>query len=175
MSDPGWGYDRGMGLFLPPTAAPSTPAASRENMAAAVRDDLRQLLVDVCNPMDKVGHALAVAGGGILWRQVFVKEYGALYDGNRAQADHLADVLFTYICWSWRRQYGTEGAGAFLDAVHVPSPRSEKEIEAEIEDAWTVDIASSNEAMEKFYVGSARHRTGADAFNSFWNKPQDEK
>lgn len=165
-----WARDTISGLILPESTKPSTQAGSKESVAELMKDDLRQLLIDIVH--DKVGHAMAVAGGESNWRDVFGKEYGACFNGNRAQCDTLADVLYRFICGSWRTKYPRESASAFLDAVHIPSPLSEATQEQEIEDAWCVDIASSEESMQTHYVGSGRRRTGRDAFSSFWHQPQ---
>ena len=165
-----WSRDPSSGLVLPASTMPSTRPGSRESAAQLLKDDFKQLLIDILH--DKVGHAMAVAGGECHWREVFVKEYGACFNGNRAQADTLADVLFRFIRTSWRTKYPKESASAFLDAVHIAKPLTEQEQEQEIEDAWRVDIASSEESMQKHYVGSGRTRTGRDAFSSFWHKPQ---
>ncbi len=53
-------------------------------------------------------------------------------------------------------------AGAFLDAVHIPKPLSDKEQQEEIDNAWELEIAGSEDAMRKFYEGSARVRKGKD-------------
>ena len=165
-----WSRDEGTGLVLPESARPSTPSGSRAAVAQQLKDDLTQLLTDVT--YDKLGHAMAVAGGAFNWREVFVKEYGACWNGNRAQCDTAADTMFRLLVGIWRRKYPGESAVAFLDAVHVPKELTEREREDEIEDAWEIEIASSQESMERSYVGSARTRKGKDIFNSFWQRPQ---
>ena len=167
-----WSRDEGTGLVLPESARPSTPSGSRAEVAQMLKDDLSQLLIDVAH--DKVGHAMAVAGGETHWRAAFVKEYGACWTGNRAQCDTAADTMFRLLVGIWRRKYPGESAGAFLDAVHIPNALSEREQEKAIEDAWEVEIGSCEESMQRTYVGSARTRKGKDAFSSFWMKnPKD--
>lgn len=156
----GWTHDRQTGLVLPASVAPSNPPASRQSVADVVKADIKQLLVDIVH--DKPGHAMAVAGGETHWREVFAKEYGAFYNGNRGQCDHLADVLYRFICTAWREKYPHESARAFLDSVHIPKPLSEKEQQEEIDNAWVLEIAGSDDAMHKHYEGSARVRTGKD-------------
>lgn len=155
-----WWQDPHTGLVIPTQGLPTHRQGNREEMADAIKDDFRQLLVDVLH--DKPGHAMAVAGGEFHWRGVFAKEYGACFNGNRAQCDHLADVLYRFICTSWRKKYPGESARAFLDAVHIPSPLSEKAQEEEIDNAWELEIAGSEDAMQRFYEGSARSRKGKD-------------
>lgn len=165
-----WARDAETGLLLPESAKPSTASGSRYEVAQALKEDLLQLLADIGH--DKVGHAMAVAGGQFHWRSVFTKEYGACWNGNRSQCDAAADSLFQVITRMWRRKYPEETAQAFLDGVHIPKPLTEREQDQEIEDAWRVDIASSDASMHTHYVGSARTRTGRDAFSTFWQKPQ---
>ena len=167
-----WSRDAATGLVIPASVMPSQPMGSKASVAKLLRDDLNQLLADIGH--DKVGHAMAVAGGEVHWRAVFTKEYGGCWNGNRTQCDTAADTLFRVIVGLWRTKYPGESASAFLDAVHIAKPLSEQEQEAEIEDAWKVDIASSEESMQKHYVGSARTRTGRDAFSSFWQRPPED-
>lgn len=167
-----WSRQASSGLLLPESVQPSTPLGSKESIAQLLKDDLMQLLTDIGS--DKLGHAMVVAAGQVHWRAVFTKEYGACWNGNRAQCDIAADTMYRVIVGLWRTKYPTESASAFLDAVHVPKDLTEAEREAEIEDAWHLDIASSEESMATHYVGSARTRTGRDIFSSFWHKPQNK-
>lgn len=160
-----WGYDPSSGLHLPPSSRPSTPQASRQEMVAAIKMELRQLVVDATH--DQADHALAVAGGPVLWRQVFQKEFGALWTGNRAQADNVADALYRVIVGLWDKRYPGVKAKAFLDAVHIPSPLSEKEWNKEVDDAWELEIGGSEEGLRFNYEGSARVRKGADLGNKY--------
>ena len=157
-------------LFPGSTAAPSSTAleGSPADAVALLKEDVRQLLIDLLH--DKVGHAMAVAAGEFEWREIFMKQYGACFLGNTSQCDHLANVLFRFIRTTWRERYHPESATAFLDSVHIPSPLSEREQEREIEDAWEVEIGSSDLAMEQHYVGGARTRKGRDAFLSGWHR-----
>lgn len=155
-----WVRDPATGLALPFHTRPTTRLGSREDMTEVVGDDLKQLLVDILH--DKPGHAMAVAGGQFNWRAVFSKEYGACFEGNRAQCDQIADTVFRVIEATWRRKYPSESASAFLDAIHIPSPLSEQEWQNEVDNAWELEIAGSEEAMRQFYEGSARTRKGKD-------------
>lgn len=155
-----WVHDGQTGLVLPWSAKPTTKPGSRESMAQLVADDLKQLLVDMFH--DKVGHAMAVAGGKFHWRAAFSKEYGACFEGNRGQCDTIADTLYDSLVKVWQNKYKGESAGQFLDAVHIPRPLSEKEWQEEVDNAWELEIAGSEEGMRKFYEGSARVRKGKD-------------
>ena len=167
-----WGRDPLSGLLLPGSVAPSSTAldGSPADAVALLKEDIRHLLIDLLH--DKVGHAMAVAAGESQWRAVFMKQYGACFLGNTGQCDHLANVLFRFIRTTWRERYHPDSATAFLDSVHIPSPLSEAEQEREIEDAWEVEIGSSDLAMQQHYVGAARTRRGKDAFASWWHRPQ---
>lgn len=158
------------GILL--TDAPTPTVNLREETANIVKANIRQLLVDVLS--EKVGHAMAVAAGATFWRETFVRNMGAFWGNNRGEADNVADSVFRFLETAWRKQYPDQNATAFLDAVHVPSPESEHERERAIEDAWEVEIAGSEEAMERHYHGSARVRKGRDIFSSFWQKTPDK-
>ena len=155
-----WWRDPQTGLVIPTQGLPTRRQGTREEMGDVIKDDFRQLLVDILH--DKPGHAMAVAGGESHWRAVFGREYGACFDGNRAQCDRLADVLYRFICTAWRKKYPGESATAFLDAVHIPSPLSDKQWQEEVDNAWELEIAGSEDAMRKFYEGGARTRKGKD-------------
>ena len=152
------------------TDAPSLGAGKglREEVRDIVRANVRQILIDCL--ADKLGHAYAVASGKTHFREVFVREMGAHWGNNRGDADHVADTCFQFIEKAWRDKYPGLSAFAFLDAVHVESPQSQAAFEREVEDAWEVEIAGSQEAMERHYVGSARVRKGKEIFSSFWQK-----
>lgn len=143
----------------------------RDEVKRTVKSEIRQLLVDVL--ADKIGHAMAVAAGRTFWRETFVRNMGAFWGNSRGEADHVADVTFQFIERAWADRYKGESAFQFLDSVHVPSEQSKAEFEREVEDAWEVEIAGSQEAMERHYYGSARVRKGRDIFSSFWQKPPD--
>lgn len=155
-----WFRDPATGLSLPLSSRPTTAMGSRADMTAIVADDLKQLLVDILH--DKPGHAMAVAGGQFHWRAVFSKEYGACFEGNRGQCDEIADTMFRIIEQTWRRKYPGESARVFLDAVYIPSPLSDTQWQVEVDEAWELEIAGSEDAMRQFYEGSARTRKGKD-------------
>ena len=122
--------------------------------------NIRQLLIDAVH--DKVGHAEAVAAGRFTFREVFTRHMGGYFGNDRENCYHLADVVFQFIERQWSMKYPEMTPRQFLNAVHVPSPLSEKEHEREIDDAWEIEIAGSEEAMRKHYHGSARIRKGKD-------------
>ena len=128
----------------------------RQQVADQVKQAVRQLMLDALH--DRILHAEIVAAGGFRFRQVFTKDMGAFFHGNRIQCDHLADVVHQFLVVQWRQRYPEMTAGQFLDAVAPISPPTE----AEIEDAWELEIGSSEKALETFYAGGARKRKGRD-------------
>lgn len=151
------------------TDAPALPSTGlRQEVAMVVKANIRQILTDAV--ADKVGHAYAVASGPVNFRAVFMKCLGSFWNGHKAEGDNLADVCYEFLKRAWIDQYNGQSASDFLDSVHVPSEQSAAEREREIDDAWEVEIAGSDEAMAQHYYGSARIRKGADIFSSAWQK-----
>lgn len=138
--------------------------ATRAQMGETVREAFRDLLVTVLS--DRLFHAEVLASGSFSWRRAFTKEFGAHYEGNRIFCDQLADTAFHLFQASWRDRYLTESSPAYdglspaqlLDRVEMKSPPTEQEIE----DAWELEIGSSEDAMRQMYEGSARVRKGRD-------------
>lgn len=140
----------------------------RREVADVVKANIRQLLVDAIS--DKVGHAMAVAVGQVNWREMFVREMGPFFGNNRAKADDFGNSTYEFLRAKWYEHYGPMTPNYYLDKVHIESPKSEKQEEEEAEDAWEIEIASDEAAMQRHYYGSARKRKGKDAFSTFWNK-----
>ena len=156
------------------TEQPALPSTNlRREVGAIVKANIRQLLTDIL--ADKLGHAMAVAAGRTHFREIFVRTMGAYWGNSRGDADHMANVVFDCVERAWKHGYPNENAFEFLDSVHVPSEESEAEREKAIEDAWEVEIASSEAAMERHYYGSQRIRKGRDIFSTFWQKPPSDK
>ena len=44
----------------------------------------------------------------------------------------------------------------------MPSPLSDKQWQEEVDNAWELEIGGSDDALRKFYEGSARTRKGKD-------------
>lgn len=128
----------------------------KEGLAAHIKRSIRVLMVDAL--ADQLLHAEIVAAGLVNFRQAFGKDMGAFFDGNRAQCDTLAEVVFNFLRGQWSQKYPDISPEFFLDKVEIVSPPSE----AEIEDAWEVEIGSSESAMKQMYEGSARVRKGRD-------------
>jgi hypothetical protein len=120
--------------------------------------------------MDAIGHMMTgiaanpitlmevVAAGVFTFRQRFLREMrGFAVDAN------VADSVFRFFCHKVTQQHGLHldphvVAGAYLDAVEIHTGPTQEEID----NAWEVEIHSSEDAMRLFYDGSARHRKGTD-------------
>ena len=155
----GWGFEPSLGLHLPTGSVPTQPSREPIDVRKWLRDEMTNILIEAI--ADKPGHAMAVAAGRSAFRQDFQKVYGAFWEGNRSQADNLADGLWHFLAVQWRERYAPVTATEFLNAVHIPSPLTDKEIEKEIEDGWELEIAGDERAMAENYEGSARVRKGA--------------
>lgn len=131
----------------------------REATALGITRLMHELYAECLS--DPVGHALVVGGGIYKFRVAFVRQYGWLFANNRGPADDLANIMFQRVTRAWRRQYPGIRPKTFLDAVEVPTPPTQAEIDA----AWVHEIASSDEAMQRHYEGSARTRTGPDVMS----------
>ena len=138
----------------------------RAKAAFLVKLRVRQLVTDVL--ADRLFHAEIVAAGVGSWRRGFMNEFGAEFVANRKFCDDLADSLYRAFERVWYERYRAPdspaydnlSASAFLDRVEQKSPPTEEEIE----DAWRLEIGSSESAVQQMYEGSARSRKGADIF-----------
>ena len=142
----------------------------RQGLKDIVRANTRQLMVDML--ADRVGHAYLIASGRFFFRQVFGRQMGIFFDGNRAGCDNLADTIFQFADSAWRSRYLTatlddgmpnpayDGLSArqLLDRVEYVSPPTQEEIDK----AWRLDIEGDEQALRIYYEGSARTRTGDD-------------
>lgn len=133
---------------------PATPygIAAGAFVERSVKALMHQVLADA------VYHAECVAAGPFRFRQAFTGDFGVYWGNARADCDRLADITFRFFEVQWRRRHPGVSAAQFLDRVEIVSPPTE----AEIEDAWEIEIGSSDSAMRQMYEGSARHRKGRD-------------
>lgn len=144
--------DLSMGVPLPSEGL-------HQAVAFDVKLEMRQLIIECIS--DKVGHAWTVASGPVCWRDLVMKEFGPMFGNNRVFCHEFANTSFECIRRAWIDKYGRGYTpGEFLDAVHIPKPLSAKEQEAEIDDAWEIEIGSDQRSMEANYEGSARVRKG---------------
>ena len=127
-------------------------ARAASDVKAAVRSLLREGL------SDQMLHAEIVAAGRTRFREVFARDLGPVFGKHRGPCDDLAEVVYQFFVGQWRERSPTISAALWLDRVVVRSPPTEQEIE----DAWEVEIASSDAAMRTLYEGSARTRKGGD-------------
>jgi hypothetical protein len=121
-----------------------------------IRLTVREFLLTAV--MDEHLHAETVAAGRSCLRRVFQKSVGSAFGRRRGQCDDVADGMFRFLEVQWRRRHPDVSAGTFLDAIMPVSPPTE----TEIEEAWELEIGSSDVAMRQFYEGSARRRRGTD-------------
>lgn len=140
----------------------------RQTIAEATNNNIRQTMVSIAS--NPIRLAEVVAGGPYHWRLNFLRGMHGL-----AVDENVADSIFKFFCEKLIALHPdadalraadvdpAKVAGAYLDQVEVATPPTQEEIEK----AWELDIASSDEAMKLFYEGSARHRTGPD----FGEKP----
>jgi len=147
-------------MSIPIIGQSSALSGLRGDVAAAVKTSVKGLMRQVI--MDRLYHAEVVAAGPVAFRRGFVKEMGPAFGNARGPCGDLADVVHAFFVGVWRERYPEISASAFLDAVHVPIPETEKEREQAIEDAWEIEIGSSDAAMQQMYEGSARTRKGRD-------------
>lgn len=140
-----------IGLIIP-------PVGKRDAVNAEVKAEIRQMLTDILH--DRVTHAEVVAAGRTQFREIFQRNMGGCFGNDRGPADHLANVVWQFAQAKWHERYPEISASAFLNAVHVPSPQSEAEVQAEIDEAMEVEILSDERVMRQNYEGSARVRKG---------------
>ena len=107
---------------------------------------------------NEVRHANIVAAGAYDFRRWFTKDMHIGGERSRLPLHDLANVTFRFFDQLWKRTHPGVTAAQFLDAVHIASPPTTREIN----DAWTLEIGSDEQAMAKNYEGSARTRKGAD-------------
>lgn len=142
----------GLGIFDVRDQRPLYGIAA--DMSALLKRSIRKLMIDVLE--DDILHAECVAAGEFKFREVFVRDLGAVFGKNRGDCDHLANVVYRFFRESWKDRHPEITPTAFLDHVSPIAPPTESEIEA----AWQLDIASSDGAMSQMYEGTARQRKG---------------
>ena len=146
----------------------------KRDLARGLGAAARQLLIDI--PADELAHAEVVAAGAFQWRQQIARNLGVFFGNSRGRCDDFADVLFAFLRAKWREQHMAAPPGdalstgsvpisdpglsakAFLDHVEIYAEPTE----AEIEDAWEVEIGSAEPVMRQMWEGSARTRRGKD-------------
>ena len=164
----------GLALTADPTMLePKSLEDMRADLKMVIKANFRQILVDAL--ADKVGHAMAVAGGIEHFRIAFGRAMGTFFTGNLAKCDDLAEVGWRFLQHEWSAKYKEYSAGQFLDMVHVESPETDKEFEQAVEDGWELEIGGSSDALKQFYYGEQRVRKGADIFSTSWQRGPESK
>ena len=124
----------------------------RAAVAATIKHNVKDLLRQIL--AEEVLHAEVVAAGPVRFRTAFVKDMGGFFHNALAECDELANVVFRFAEVKWRDRHppganrlpwGTpqETASAWLDAYAPVSPPTE----AEIDEAWEIEIGSEDSAM----------------------------
>jgi hypothetical protein len=135
----------------------STPLQGMQGeLASQIKLAIRQLMVEAVT--DQLLHAEVVAAGPFEFRRVFNKDMGAMFGNSRGECDNLADLVYRFCEVQWRQKYLEYTATQFLNNVRIKTGPTAQEIE----DAWEVEIGSSDVAMRTFYEGSCRTRKGRD-------------
>lgn len=138
--------------------------ASRWQLEQMARAEIRTIvktILDVCLS-DQLAHAELIAAGPYAFRVDFVREVlPAGFHGKSVEVEALARVIFQFLHRTWYDRY-PYAPGTFLDQVQMQSAPTEQEIE----DAWELEIGSSDAAMRTLYEGSGRTRKGADIFRA---------
>ena len=140
----------------PYVLATHSPTGLQRAVAHRVYAAIRTLMVGVVG--DAILHAEVVGAGAFKFRWAFAKDMGPSFRNNRANCDHLADIVFRFFEVQWRQRHPGVTPAMFLNGVQPVTPPTE----AEIDDAWEIEIASDEASMKKHYEGSARTRKGKD-------------
>ena len=125
----------------------------RDGLRAAMRQCLEGI------PAQPHEHAKLLADGRFAWRAFIAKNLGIFFNNSRGACDDMADVIFRGLEIQWRAKHPGWTPQDWLD--HVEEVK-DTPTEAEIEDAWEVEIGSSERAMRQTWEGSARTRSGKD-------------
>lgn len=86
--------------------------------------------------------AYIVAGGKQNYINTFLKEFRAFKGIDR----DMPEMLWKLFLAEWGKKFGKLHPGRYLDSLEVRTPPTAKEIE----DAWEIDSASSDEARRYF-------------------------
>jgi hypothetical protein len=89
-------------------------------------------------------HALVLGGGRSAYINVFMREFRS----QRGVDREMAEMLFQVYLEEWKKKHGKLHPKKYLDALDIPTPPTEKEIE----DAWVHESASSDDARRHFGV-----------------------
>lgn len=88
--------------------------------------------------------AYVIGGGKHNYLSTFQREFRSFKGVDR----EMGEMLWTLFLDEWKRRYGRLHPKKYLDALEMPTPPTDKEIE----DAWVHDSASSDDARRYFGV-----------------------
>jgi hypothetical protein len=91
---------------------------------------------------DDMLHALIVAGGHVNYVNTFLREFRSMEGADR----DMAEMLWSLFLDQWKAKHGRLHPKTYLDSVEQHTPPTAKEIE----DAWEVDSASSDDGRRYF-------------------------
>lgn len=113
------------------------------------RQNARRTLIEIERHMEDVLAddlllAYILAAGRALYRVNFLREFQSFKGLDR----QMPELLWRLFLHTWQQRYGGTRPGQYLDAVHIVTPPTDKEIE----DAWVWESASSDEARRYYGV-----------------------
>lgn len=91
---------------------------------------------------DDLLHAAVIGGGKQNYLNTFLREFHSMKGADR----DMAEMLWALFLDQWRTRHGRLHPKAFLDRVEQVTPPTEKEID----EAWEVESASSDEGRRYF-------------------------
>jgi len=91
---------------------------------------------------DDILHALIIGGGHQNYLNTFLREFHSMKGADR----DMAEMLWSLYLDQWRAKHGRVPPKTFLDAIEQHTPPTDREIE----DAWEVASASSDEGKRYF-------------------------
>jgi hypothetical protein len=94
---------------------------------------------------DDILHALILGGGKLNYLNTFLREFRSMEGADR----DMAEMLWALFLDQWQTKHGRLHPKTFLDAIEQHTPPTDKEID----DAWEVESASSDEGR-RYFEGS---------------------
>lgn len=124
------------------------------NLGAQLARWVQEYVISVRS--EDIALAEELAQGQTLFRHVFVKAMGPLFQKSRAECDELANKTFNMFQDFWKRRQPLMTPAEYVSAYAPPSDMTQ----VEIDDDYEVEIASSAEYMAKYWDGTCRTRKG---------------
>jgi hypothetical protein len=91
---------------------------------------------------DDILHALVLGGGHANYMNTFMREFRSMKGADR----EMGEMLWSLFLDQWRQRHGRLHPKLFLDAIEQHTPPTQQEID----DAWVVDSASSEDGKRYF-------------------------